>query len=129
LFAVTTDVPRESCALGAADQFDENVDVGGAGKLRCVGEVDCVAEIDSPVALAAGAIGDQREIAPRPRRHGGGLPQKKPNQARADHPETGDAQAKRVRHLLLAPPRGDLDSRRPVPGRDWKSRAKGRLQP
>jgi hypothetical protein len=37
------------------------------------------------------------------------LPLKKLNETRPDHPETGDAQAKRVRHLLLAPPCGELD--------------------
>ena len=44
----------ERDALGAADQFDENVDVGGGGKLRCVGEVDRAAEIDPPVILCGG---------------------------------------------------------------------------
>ncbi len=43
------------------------------------------------------------------------VPLKKPNETCPDHPETGDAQAKRVRHLLLAPPRGELDFERSVP--------------
>src|ERR1700677_2933785 len=51
------------------------------------------------------------------------LPLKKPNETRPDDPETGDAQAKRVRHLLLAPPCGELDFERNVPSRGWKSMA------
>src|ERR1700678_1379556 len=55
------------------------------------------------------------------------LPLKKPNETRPDHPETGDSQAKRVRHLLLAPPRGELDFERSVPNRGWKSRTNYQL--
>ena len=105
----------ERRSIGAADQFDENVDVRGGGKLGWIGEIESAAEIDPPVALAPRAIGRHSEVAPHPHSQSRAAPVKKANQARPDNPETGDAQAKRVRHLLLAPPLGEPDFERLIP--------------
>ena len=61
-------------SVGSADQFDEYVDFGGGGKVRCAGEVDGVAKIDAAVALAARAIGEDREFASGPGDEPGPLP-------------------------------------------------------
>ena len=68
MFAVTTESPTrkrgldgvERDALGAADQFDENVDVCGGRKLRGVGEVSSAAKIDPAVVLTSRAEGGYR---------------------------------------------------------------------
>ena len=115
--------------FGAADQLDENVDVCGRRKLRRVGEVSSAAKIDPPVVLTSRAEGGDRQAAPRPLGQAGVLSLKKPNEARPDHPETGDAQAKRVRHLLLAPPCGDLDFERNVPSSRLEIKGERAAQP
>ena len=96
----------------SADQFDENVDIGGSGKLRCAGEVDSVAKVDPPTALAARAIGDDCVFSPRARGEPGPLPLQKTNEAGPDHADTGDAQTKRLRHSVLAPPSTNPDGER-----------------
>ena len=68
MFAVTTEDPPRKRGLdgverdpfGAADQFDENVDVCGGRKLRGVGEVSRLAKIDPAVALTSRAEGGYR---------------------------------------------------------------------
>ena len=105
----------ECDAIGAADQFNEKVNVGGGGKRLWIGEISSLAEVDSPVAFPPRAVRDHRKVASRSHDQPGVLALKKPNEACPHHPETGDTQAKRVRHCLLAPPRGELDFERSVP--------------
>ena len=50
----------ESDSLSAANQFDENVDVCGGGKLRGAGEVSSAAKIDPAVVLTSCAEGGDR---------------------------------------------------------------------
>ncbi len=56
----------ERDTVGAADQFDENVDVCGGRKLRSVREVSRRAKIDPAVVLTSRAEGGDRQAAPHP---------------------------------------------------------------
>src|SRR5260370_10366843 len=86
----------------AADQLDENVDVGGRGQRRRVFVKGRGAEIDGAVAPMTRAIGAEHTFASGPRGKHRALPLQEPNQARPDYAETRDAQAERLCHDVLS---------------------------
>ncbi len=93
----------ERHAVGSADQFDEDVDIGRGGHRRRVVEEARAAELGATVALVARAVGRDHARPARPRGQSVALPLQKLNEAASDHAEAGYAQAQRLCHHILAP--------------------------
>ena len=86
-----------------ADQFDEDIDVGGRRQRRRVLIKNSAAEIDAALARLARAIGGKHAVAAGPRGKPGPLAMQQPHQARPDDAETRDAETERLGHDPLAP--------------------------
>ena len=89
-------------AVGAADQFDQDVDFGGGGHRRRIFEEARAAEIEPALTPMAHAIGRKNALSAHARGESAALPLQKLNEAASDHAEAGYAQAQRLCHNVLA---------------------------
>ena len=97
----------EGDAVRPADQFDEDVDIGGRGHRGGVVEEMRAAEIDAAIAVLSRAKGGEDAFAARARDEASALPLEQLNEARPDDANAGDAQAQRFCHHVLAPLSGN----------------------
>ena len=96
-------------AIRAADQFDEDIDVGRARQSHGIAEPVKAGEIE--VARLVAALRRDRgdsDLTPRSRRQSGGLTVEKLDERGADSAKTGDAKAQGRRH-----PKIQLNRRNP----------------
>jgi hypothetical protein len=97
--AVTTGTPRRSAALvGAADQFDEDVDRRGRRERDRLGEEGNPAEIDAAIARRPRADCGDGDLASGPTLQRLPLPAQQRDQRRADDAEARDSDTQWFRH-------------------------------
>ncbi len=101
--------------LIAADQLDEDVDIGDLRHLHGVVEPLCRAKIDAAVALwIAGRNGGDDDLAPALARQFGRLVAQHARHRRADGPETGDSHTQCFSHVRRRPSKFDRNCVRQV---------------